>query len=91
MSGIGGGLHDHNPDPEPDRPPDLIPRPKIKASQREWLFWMAMVLGFWVAFQGSFPTAFWFLIMIITALVTLFFCVQTKIQIREIKKKGFWR
>lgn len=59
---IGGGLYDH--DPEPDRY-EVMSEVRIKALHREQAFWVSMVIGFWAAFQGMAIIAFWVMVVLI--------------------------
>jgi hypothetical protein len=85
---IGGGLYDR--DPEPDRH-KIVPPARIKAAQREWGFWFAMVIGVWASFQGQAVLAFFFVVAAVLVPSCVFLWSQAKDQLLEAKEKGFWR
>lgn len=87
--GIGGGLYDH--DPEPDRYREPVPWSRIKAAQREWLFWAVMVFGVWVAAQGQFLTVFLLLFTAVSVAASVFLVREARRQWREAREKGTWK
>jgi hypothetical protein len=86
---LGGGLYDR--DPEPDRGSFSyapVPTARVKAAQREWLFWVAMAIGLWAAFQGQPLTVYLVLGTFLVIASGIFLGREGARQWREARSKG---
>jgi Flp pilus assembly protein TadB len=88
---VGGGLHDQDPEPDRHQMPALTPGRRLKAVQREWLFWGVLALLLAVASRGQLKTVILFVVAVGAIVGGWFLTREVRSQWAESKDKGFFR
>jgi hypothetical protein len=88
---VGGGLYDHDPEPDRHRLPPVGPGRRLKAVQREWVFWVTLAFLLVVASRGQLKTVILFVVAVGAIVGGWFLTREVRSQWAESKDKGFFR